>query len=506
MLGRQDVDQRRGERRRRVARLLDESHDAVVRRRCRDPVVRGELEVADVVERHGAGRLRLRAPPRRRSAAARTRTGCRRRGRAARRRAAASSITSRRSPTAPSRSSFDVVPSSWTVTRVLAAQRREGGAKRLFVTRWTPSTSSTSRDAVEHPVEHRPPADRQQVLRHVVRQRPQAGRVARGEDHDLHREGLRVRRTVDAVLGDDRRDQRRRRDVEGGIAGREAARQLGRVALLDRDPGAVRSRAVERRRRRDDVERDLVVRGEHGERVCPDLVRRVAVSGDPVGAGDDEVDLAARHERAGGGVGDDGVRDPDPLELPRGEARALEERPRLVDENALEQPALGCGAERADRGAVAAGGEAAGVAVRERARPGLEELGGVRGHPPAALDLLVVERARPLGRRVIAHLGERPRKVDRGRPRGSREPARPRRGPRRAARRARARTRPRCRSQARRARPCPGSRRPPPQRVAQRTSTTSSGSGAGRGGRPRGRPPRTGRSARGQVPSSHEAR
>ena len=34
------------------------------------------------------------------------------------------------------------------------------------------------------------------------------------------------------------------------------------------------------------------MRGEHGERVCPDLVRRVPVRGDPVGAGDDEIDLA----------------------------------------------------------------------------------------------------------------------------------------------------------------------------------------------------------------------
>ena len=130
------------------------------------------------------------------------------------------------------------------------------------------------------------------------------------------------------------------------------------------------------------------MRGEHGERVCPDLVRRVPVRGDPVGAGDDEIDLAARHQRAGRRVGDDGVRDAGALELPRGEAGALEERPRLVDEDSVEQAALGRGAERADRRAVAAGGEPAGVAVRERARPGPEELGGVRGHPPAALDLL----------------------------------------------------------------------------------------------------------------------
>ena len=49
--------------------------------------------------------------------------------------------------------------------------------------------------------------------------------------------------------------------------------------------------------------------------------------------------------------------------------------------------------------------------------PGRKSVGGVRRHPPAALDLLRVDRARPLGRRVVAHPGERPGEVDGGRPR-----------------------------------------------------------------------------------------
>ena len=111
-----------------------------------------------------------------------------------------------------------------------------------------------------------------------------------------------------------------------------------------------------------------------------------------------------------------------PLELPRGEAGTLEQRPGLVDEHSLEQAALRRGAERADRGAVAAGREAAGVAVGQRARARPEELGGVRGHPAAALDLFVVEGASPLGRRVVAHPRERPGEVDRGRPRAREHP------------------------------------------------------------------------------------
>ena len=134
-----------------------------------------------------------------------------------------------------------------------SAQRSKAGAKRLFVTRWTSSTVSHLADAIEHPVEHRPAAERKQMLRHVVGQRPEAGRVARGKESPPSRQRLLVGRAMDAVLGDDRRDQRGRRDVEGGIAGREAARQLGRVALLDRDPRAVgrrRGRASRSARRR----------------------------------------------------------------------------------------------------------------------------------------------------------------------------------------------------------------------------------------------------------------
>ncbi len=52
----------------------------------------------------------------------------------------------------------------------------------------------------------------------------------------------------------------RRRDVERRVAGREAVRDLGRVALLDRDPGARGRGEVDGRGRRDDVERDPVVR------------------------------------------------------------------------------------------------------------------------------------------------------------------------------------------------------------------------------------------------------
>jgi hypothetical protein len=41
----------------------------------------------------------------------------------------------------------------------------------------------------------------------------------------------------------------------------------------------------------------------------------------------------------------------------------------------------------------------------------------MRRHPPAALDLFLVQRASPVRRRLLSHPRERPREVDRGRPR-----------------------------------------------------------------------------------------
>ena len=79
------------------------------------------------------------------------------------------------------------------------------------------------------------------------------------------------------------------------------------------------------------------MRGGDGEAVGADLVGGVAVRGDPVGSGDDAIDLPERHQMRRGRIRDHRVRDPERLELPGGQPRALEERPRLVDEHDREQ-------------------------------------------------------------------------------------------------------------------------------------------------------------------------
>ncbi len=90
---------------------------------------------------------------------------------------------------------------------------------------------------------------------------------------------------------------------------------------------------IDRRERRGDVERHVVRVRHHRHRVRADLVGDVAVRRDPVGADDDEVDVALAHERPGHALGDHGRRHVVAHQLPRREARALKERARLVGEH-----------------------------------------------------------------------------------------------------------------------------------------------------------------------------
>ena len=126
---------------------------------------------------------------------------------------------------------------------------------------------------------------------------------------------------------------------------------------------------IDRRERRGDVERNAVLPGQHRHAVGADLVRHVAVGGDAVGADDDQVDLAEPHHRAGHVVGDDRRVDAVLDQLPRGQPRALQKRPRLVGEHGDLLALLGGRANHAERGAVAGRRQRAGVAVRQDAAP-----------------------------------------------------------------------------------------------------------------------------------------
>ena len=68
---------------------------------------------------------------------------------------------------------------------------------------------------------------------------------------------------------------------------------------------------------------------------------------------------------------------PSLLQLPGGQARALEVRPCLVGEDGHPLAGFDGGADHAEGGAVAAGGESAGIAVGEDRGLRAEELGAV---------------------------------------------------------------------------------------------------------------------------------
>src|SRR5436309_2455076 len=206
-----------------------------------------------------------------------------------------------------------------------------------------------------------------------------------------------VRRPEHAHLGDDRRDQLGRGDVEGeveglrvlrGDAGAEDLGDLQGLALLDGDGRAVRRGAVDRREGRRHVEGHLVAVGQHGHRVGADLVGGVAVGRDAVGAHHDAVHQPLRHEGAGAAVGHQPEGDAQALELPGGEAGALEEGTRLVHPNLPDLPLAPGGLDHPQGRAIAGRGQGAGVAMGEDAGPFGEKRRAVRAD--AAIDPHVV--------------------------------------------------------------------------------------------------------------------
>ena len=130
--------------------------------------------------------------------------------------------------------------------------------------------------------------------------------------------------------------------------------------------------------------------GEDGYAVGADLVGDVAVGGDAVCAYDDGLDAALGHEMGSHVVAEDGGGDVVLHEFPCGEASALQEGAGFVCEDVDLVAVFDGGANDAERSAVAAGGEGAGVAVREDGAFFGKECGAVGSHLFAGGDVFVV--------------------------------------------------------------------------------------------------------------------
>ncbi len=257
---------------------------------------------------------------------------------------------------------------------------------------------------------------------------------------------------------------------------------------------------VERRRRRDDDERQIVVGGEHRQRVGADLVRGVAVRGDAVGAGDDHVDLPARHERCRRAVRDHGVRDPERPRAPRRSGArpagaASSRRPRHARPGRPRTPrARRRARSRSRRSRDHPRCSASGLGHRPgRARPRARPSCGSARPRPRGCARLARARGRRASRRGPSG-GSRRSAVPRAEPRA------PRRGLLPSPPRGRDRTPRRSRSRGRRApRACGSPRRPPPRSRSGGRSPHQVGA-AGRARRRRR--PRGGRS--GEAPNRQD--
>lgn len=105
--------------------------------------------------------------------------------------------------------------------------------------------------------------------------------------------------------------------------------------------------------------------GEDGEHVGADFVGGIAVGGDAVGSGDDEVDFSGAHKGCGGTIGDALEGDVVVEEFVGGEAQALLAGSGFAGVDVFDYALLMGGADDAEGGSVTGGGEGACVADSE---------------------------------------------------------------------------------------------------------------------------------------------
>ena len=103
-----------------------------------------------------------------------------------------------------------------------------------------------------------------------------------------------------------------------------------------------------------------------------DLIGNVAVQGDAVGTDDDGVDASGQDETRPSAVNDDPVRHTHPAKLPGRQARALEKRPRLANEDLGDTSSLVENADDRERGPPLSARQRTSVAVSQDPSPPFE--------------------------------------------------------------------------------------------------------------------------------------
>ena len=180
-------------------------------------------------------------------------------------------------------------------------------------------------------------------------------------------------------------------------------RDLARIAHLDRNVLPAFQVQVNGRGRHDWVEGYVILFGDHGELVRPDLIGDIAVGGDAIGADEHEVDLARLHKVACRIVRNQGHVDAALHQFPRGERSALQARACLVDQHMDVLALLVRHENDAERRAPIDGGKGARIAVVQNRVAVVDERGAVLGHAPVD-DHVLVREALSLGDERRAHL------------------------------------------------------------------------------------------------------
>src|SRR6266571_460539 len=149
---------------------------------------------------------------------------------------------------------------------------------------------------------------------------------------------------------------------------------FGGGALFDGDVLAVGDGKIEGGDGRGDVEGHVVFLGEDSDLVGAYLVGGVAVGRDAVGAGDDGSDLSGLEEVTDHVVGDERKRNAALVELPGGEARALEIRARFGHEDVNLSSLFECNVQYAERGAHGGGDADGGSAADDHFADGFGDV------------------------------------------------------------------------------------------------------------------------------------
>ncbi len=167
-----------------------------------------------------------------------------------------------------------------------------------------------------------------------------------------------------------------------------------RIPQFDRNPTSVRQIEIKSAPRSGHIERHPMGPRQDGERIRPDLVGRIPVGRNAIGAREDALNSPFPHDLPGHRVANQrGVQTP-LHQLPGGQSGPLQKRPCFVHENVQPFPLILRGKENREGRTVLGSGKSPRVAMRKDTGPIGQQFGTVPTDGPASCHVFAVNRAR----------------------------------------------------------------------------------------------------------------